>query len=648
MLMDELRHEWFQVVDENGRAVDEADALIFNLRRDFPALKGLVYRTSLLAHPFYTTISTESNEQERFDKLAYLQECYTVYDDVRYAPLAALGFRFRDSSLSDLYIETSADTGGAVKAAQTLQRAMSEYVESLNLERSLRDQLETQLRSRYGLSRGAEVGLARKLYQRFGNVVVLGDPGSGKTCFVKHEMLAYCKPPEENGSWYEHHLPVFVPLAEAAELLRTDNDFLSVCSVLAARRKLKLPQGELARYLSDGHAAFFFDGLDEVSRINERVNLLTMIDELVSKYAPYGNRFVLTSRPSAIQPVDIPEAFTYLHLKGLTDEEIRLLAERVLTSRLGVGEKEALAAEERELIDRLLEHVQNTPGLRRISRNPLLLTLLVLIYANTGTLSARRHVVYTQAIKTLVSFRHRETMEQVLPEADLRTHLGHLAYAIYRREVSELPSRSEVEHVLVQGMAVSDPPMQGDLDNAKEFLRRVAEATGLLVIHGREATDVGAEDVVSFMHHSFLEYYAAVGFLAREFDEEIQDLANNPQWRDVITLMFGLLSEHQDISDFLTRMVAHESLSEKATNERLRLAFDCGLECETAPLETQKMLAQQLSESLTNGALRHSEPLRETFASLVNRLVASAGVEMFQTVIIEGISDKRPWWRRPS
>ena len=87
--------------------------------------------------------------------------------------------------------------------------------------------------------------------------------------------------------------------------------------------------------------------------------------------------------------------------------------------------------------------------------------------------------------------------------------------------------------------------------------------------------DEGAEDIVSFMHHSFLEYYAAVGFLAREVDEEIQDLAKNPQWRDVITLMFGLMSEHQDISDILTRMVAVESQLERATNERLQLAFDC-------------------------------------------------------------------------
>lgn len=642
LLMDQLRREWFQVVDEAGAIVEESDGLIYQLRQDFPVLKGVPYRASTLASPFEAFPPAQPSDGDAFSKSAYLEQSYTVFDDVRYAPLAALGFRFRDSSLSDLYIETSADTGGAVKAAQTLQRAVSEYVESLNLDRSLRDQLETQLRSRYGLSRGAEVGLARKLYQRLGNVVVLGDPGSGKTCFVKHEMLAYCKPPEDNASWYEQHLPIFVPLAEAAELLRTEENFLSVCSVLAARNKLKLPENEIARYLSDGHASFFFDGLDEVSRIHERVGLLATIDKLVSKYAPYGNRFVLTSRPSAIQPVDIPEAFTYLHLKGLTDEEIRLLAQRVVTSRIGAAEQGTLVAEERELIQRLLQHVKNTPGLRRISRNPLLLTLLVLIYANTGTLSARRHIVYTQAIKTLVSFRHRETMEQVLPEADLRTHLGQLAYSIYRRDVSELPSRSEVIGTFVKGITITSPPTSDDLQMAEEFLRRIAEATGLLVIHGREATDEASEDVVSFMHHSFLEYYAAVGFLARDFESEIQSLANNPQWRDVITLMSGLLSEHQNISSFLATIVQHNDEAEKVTNERLRLAFDCGLECETPPLETQKMLADRLYESLNQGALRYSEQLRQSLATLLDRLVSSSGSEVFKPSLVRGIKHEDP------
>ena len=641
MIMDLVRNEWLQIIDEDRNIFPEAHELVFQLRQEFPSLTGLDYRTDPTSQIRELVANSEVGALNTFRREEYLTEAHKVFDDVRYAPLAALGFRFRNASLSDIYIETSADTGGANKSAQTLQRAVSEYVESLNMDRSLRDQLETQLRSRYGLGRGAEVGFARQLYQRYGNIVVLGDPGSGKTCFVKYEILAYCKPPSDGGSWYQKHLPIYIPLAEAAELLRSNREFLSACVVIAARRKLEISEHVIRQYLSDGRVAIFFDGLDEVGRINERVKLLAIVEELVSKYARYGNRFVLTSRPAAIQPVDIPDAFTYLHLKGLTDHEIRILAERVLTTRLGVSEEEILATEEQDVVERLLEHVRSTPGLRRISRNPLLLTLLVLIYANTGTLSARRHVVYTQAVKTLVSYRHRETMEQILPEADLRTRLGRLAYAIYNRDVSELPSRSQVVSVLLQDGANSRKQIEDANGEAEEFLRRVAEATGLLVLHSRDGDGDPDENVISFMHHSFLEYYAAVGFLARDFSSEIPGLASHPHWRDVITLIFGLLSEHNDISGLLEEMVEHESDLEAVTNERLRLGFECALECEVPPRESQELLAKWLSKSLKSGALRHSEQLRESMAALVDRLLASAGVEVFEPMLCQGVVEEQ-------
>ena len=638
LLRDQLRNEWFQVIERKQRIVEEADPLIFDLRQAFPVLKSLAYRDA--SHGVVNSLDqiTLFSETSLFDREKYLTDAHQVFDDVRYAPLAALGFRFKDTSLTDIYIQTSADIGSDSRATQTLQRAVSEYVESLNLDQALRDQLESQLRSRYGLGRSAEVGAARQLYRRYSNTIILGDPGSGKTCFVKYEILAYCRPPEDNKSWYEKHLPIYIPLSEAAELLRMEEDFFSACTVIAARRKLKLPEKVIVQYLSEGRAAFFFDGLDEVSRIEERVNLISIIDDLVSKYARYGNRFVLTSRPAAIRPVDIPEEFTYLHLKGLTEGEIRVLAERVLTTRLGTMEQEALTSVEKEVVDKLLRHVRNSPGLRRISRNPLLLTLLVLIYANTGSLSARRHVVYTQAVKTLVSFRHRETKEQVLPEADLRTRLGRLAYDIYQRKISELPSRSEVVDTLMEVIPTNSIAPNEKREQAETFLRMVAEATGLLVIHSREKNGTKSEDVVSFMHHSFLEYYAAVGFLSRTFQEEIPIYAAYPHWRDVITLMFGLWSEHHDITDLLVKLIKHETELESITNERLMLAFDCAFECDVPPQEAQNTIAENVRLSLSEGALKYSEYLREKIASSADQLIASAGVEVFDKIILNGIN----------
>ena len=142
--------------------------------------------------------------------------------------------------------------------------------------------------------------------------------------------------------------------------------------------------------------------------------------------------------------------------------------------------------------------------------------------------------------------------------------------------------------------------------------------------------------------HSFLEYFTAIGFLGRDFENEIPRVANHPYWRDVITLMFGLLSEHQDISALLENMVQHESELESVTNGRLRLAFDCALECEVPPQESQRMLCDSLRDSLTRGALRYSDRLRESFATPVGRLLASAGGAFFEAMFLEGIKSEDP------
>src|SRR5439155_10118042 len=169
-------------------------------------------------------------------------------------------------------------------------------------------------------------------------------------------------------------------------------------------RGIELPRSTVETTLSEGRAAFFFDGLDEVGYIDKRIALLSEIDSLVKTFASRGNRFVLASRPAAIQPVDIPEAMTYLQLKGLTHEEIRILAGRVLTARLSEHEEKNLTEEEKDLIERLLEDTRTSPGIARIARNPLLLTLL----DRKSTRLNSSHVAISYAVFCLKKKNHHE------------------------------------------------------------------------------------------------------------------------------------------------------------------------------------------------------------------------------------------------
>lgn len=58
-------------------------------------------------------------EVPAFDRQDYLRKNYSYFDDVKYAPLAALGFRFRKASLSrEIYVTASADVGGPSNTSQ--------------------------------------------------------------------------------------------------------------------------------------------------------------------------------------------------------------------------------------------------------------------------------------------------------------------------------------------------------------------------------------------------------------------------------------------------------------------------------------------------------------------------------------------------
>lgn len=630
LLQDRVGNAWFQVIDSNGSVLTESSELVLSVRRKLLSLGSVRYEAPGNEQK---TLALLAPEPPRFNRDNYLRKCYEYFDNVKYAPLSALGFRFRNASLSDIYVDASADVGGSSKASQNLTRALSEFVESLNLPQSQRDQLESQLRSQFGLNRSAEVGAARKLYQRYNNIVVLGDPGSGKTCFVQHEILAYCRPPAEDSSWYSRHLPIYVSLAEAARLLDNSTKLLSICEIVSSRRGIELPRTIVEKALSEGRAAFFFDGLDEVGYIDKRITLLSEIDALVRTFASRGNRFVLASRPAAVQPVDIPEAMTYLQLKGLTEEEVRTLAGRVLTARLGENEEKSLADDERELIERLIDDTRTTPGIGRIARNPLLLTLLVLIYATTGAVSTRRHVIYTQAIKTLVSVRGRQTREQQISEADLRTRLGALALGIFQREIAEIPERSEVIEILTPLLpppAAATAP-RNTADVANRFIQEVAEATGLLTIHSRD--DKQSEDLITFMHYSFLEYYAAAGLLSRDFKTLVPRFSGHARWRDVTTLLFGILSEQSDVTPLLERILSDDSPPEAISRYKLLLALDCASECDVPPESSQDLLASAIFETVSKGAGRYSTELRGEIARRLDYFLQSAGPRIEESLV---------------
>lgn len=618
----------YAVANKEGETVPEHDALATDVRKTLPELDSKSYRSL-----GFNAFPPMRHKPRAFDRSDYLKRSFAVFDTANYAGLAAVGVHLPVESLRQIYVPTSANVEQDRTAIEATNRAIDDLVEALGLDETQKIQLARQMKSTYGVRSTSEVDAASELYQSLSNVVVLGDPGSGKSCFVRAQILSYCEPPnDDEGNWYRQHIPVFLPLAEYSSSLDEGSSLVDHCVDHAQSQQFGLDRNQLDIMLSRGRVALFLDGLDEIGSIATRQRVVADLAELIREFAPRGNRFVLTSRPAAVRDLQLPSELTSVSLLGLTDLEIEVLATKLLQTKY--GNDNPLPEQDQDVVNAILRDCQLKPGIRRLARNPLLLTLLVFIYENSGPFAARRHLIYSHAVRTLVSVRHRAILRARLSEADLRTRLGKLAISIFRRRTGPLPSRKEVGEILIQQLDMEELA-------AESFIQKVAEITGLLRIHPR--TSEKQNDLVSFMHHSFLEYYTALGFIEDESNmEDAFSLALTARWYEIVTLMFGIMDEHIDVTPKIRGLCEYGNSLDSVTAQRLELALDCALECDVPPEATQRYLADQVAKMMSSGAGRHVSEVRETLATKISALLENSQSQPMESLLHNGIASDDP------
>ena len=617
----------YAIMDHEGHILEEHAPLVGAIRAKLPELASIRYGLGLDGPPNATSAL------KPFDRAAYLERSLSIYDTANYAGLAAIGIRLPVESLRQIYVPTAANVQSDQAAIEATHRAIDDLVEALGLDEVQKMQLARQMKSTYGVRSTSEVDAASGLYKALSNIVVLGDPGSGKSCFVRAQVMAYCEPPSNADSdWYSQHVPIVLPLAEYSDVIAEGQPLLEHCVAHAKSQQLELDSQQLQVLLSRGLVALFLDGLDEIGSIAARQQVVAQVGKLLRQHGPKGNRLVLTSRPAAVRDLDLPPGLTNLSLQGLTDDEIRLLATRLIQSRYAPGTP--LGDQDQQIIDSILRDCEAKPGIRRLARNPLLLTLVVFIYENSGSFAAKRHLIYSQAVKTLVSVRHRDIVRARLAEADLRTRLGRIAVAIFQRQMGPLPTRREVAAFLEGQLPLTQAAFS-------QFVQDVAEMTGLLMVHPRGVDK--DHDLVSFMHHSFLEYYTALGLIEEDrYIEEAFAYALTPRWSEIVTLMFGILGDHTDVTERLKQLGRQRDDYDLITASRLAIAFDCALECDVPPEATQEYLAREVHALMSNGPGLYVSDVRESLASRISALLESAESQPMKSTLMNGIAAANP------
>jgi formylglycine-generating enzyme required for sulfatase activity len=392
--------------------------------------------------------------------------------------------------------------------------------------------------------RGSRAGLEISMPEAFRQsdqrdqkgIVILGDPGSGKTTHLKRVLLWCLRNRAPDIGLPEQMLPVFLPLRELDNLERGLDYFIEQ---QLASPHLKTSQGFGRRMLQRGHLLLLLDGLDEVAAIERRQQVSQWITEALRSHP--SCRFVVTCRFAGYDKrVRMSADFLEMHLRPLSEEQVEQFVHswyRIVEKGLAEDpdQAEGIAAEKAaRLVARLKESDFRARRVFELTRNPLLLTNICLVHRHRGSLPQKRARLYEECIDVLLEhWRGSKGLEIGVAAADGRRVLQPAAYWMHGREGRTRATADELApHIESALKAVN---WQGG--GSKPFLNTIRNESGLLT--GWDQEHYG------FMHLGFQEYLAAREIRRLHFggSDALKRLAaqfGDSWWQEVGLLLLAL------------------------------------------------------------------------------------------------------------
>ncbi|RMG62679.1 MAG: NACHT domain-containing protein, partial [Calditrichaeota bacterium] len=383
-----------------------------------------------------------------------------------------------------------------------------------------------------------------ELLEKQRGLIILGDPGAGKTTFLKWLTLQLAQTNGNNGRF-----PVLVPLSSYADMLsekakiRLDQFICNYFQQISEDIPMK---DLLNQALQSGKALVMLDGLDEVRDVNLRTTVVDHVLEFYDLHKKQGNKFLLTSRIIGYRDVrptgtDLQECT----LEDFNDEQIETFIENwtAAVEKAARGEGRVASQEAERERKELMEAVEKNPGVRRLAANPLLLTILALMKRQGVRLPERRVELYNKYVETLLSSWNRARGLGRPPSRDLdvvETVRLLAPLALWMHE--ESPGVGLVKQAQLLDQLIQLYKKRGEENpeaRSRQFLTDIREFSGLLLERG--AGQYG------FIHLTFEEYLAAVG-IAQNAQESIQPVVHtlakhigDDNWREVSLLTIGYL-----------------------------------------------------------------------------------------------------------
>ena len=358
---------------------------------------------------------------------------------------------------------------------------------------------------------------------RVSKLMLLGKPGAGKTTLLKYTALKCSE-----GEIFSQLVPIFVTLrqyagSEASLLDYIIQDF-HACNISDA--------SSVNQILQQGRAILFLDGLDEV-REDDLHRVLEDLRSFSEQY--YHNRFVITSRLGAQEYVF--EKFTEVEVANFQPLHISRFAQRWF-------------ANNPRHIELFLRKVEDNKSIQELATNPLLLTLLCLVFDEYGDFPANRSELYREGLDVLLKkwdVKRNIERHQLYKNLSMQRKedlLGQVACETFKRG-DYFFRQIDLENYITE--YIRNLPKAHNSEDALQIdseaiIKAIESQHGLFVER--------AKGIYSFSHLTFQEYLAAREFVYNGNSETLNLLASkitDHRWQDILRLSVGMMRSADEL-----------------------------------------------------------------------------------------------------
>lgn len=389
-------------------------------------------------------------------------------------------------------------------------------------------------------------------------MVILGQPGSGKTTLMKWIALQCTCSGEPIFSQFT---PVFIPLKnlgqEPGKTYKSKN--IKDLTIVFLEKE-NLSSTFLEEQFEANQILFLLDGLDEVADEKVRADVIQWIqDQNIRK-----NTLLVTSRFSGLQeakglkfhdavPVFSVQDFDIADIERFLENWYKNIEVAVVGEEDEKDKAQAVEKGKSQYED-LMNIIKNKSyeKLRQLAVNPLLLTIIAIVHRTRAVLPKERHKLYEECLKVMIELWNvaNKKLDISFSVENSINNLSKIAVSLMKE------NRREVELAEIETLL----PQEIEGQSLNFFLKEMVLKAGLLY---------ESEGKYGFLHLTFQEYLAAWYFHRSENQNDILEYRDKDYWAETFKLFVNIANTRLFFNEII------ENLEKKEYWRQMQIWEDC-------------------------------------------------------------------------